>query len=128
MPFTPGSAATVSISGTPIAAYLTSAGFSTDRDAITLNLLGGNAKAKIVQSPTTSGTLEGAYEPTVSAIFQPYFEDPNPTALAMVYVPQGTGDTYTGNAHFTNWSTDTPGDDAATFSVDYEIDGDWVLT
>lgn len=125
MPFTAGSVATVSIGGTAIAAYLTSAGFSTDRDAITLDLLGGSAKAKIVQAPTTSGTLEGAYEPIVAAIFQAYFENPNPTALAMVYVPQGTGDTYSGNAHFTNWSVDTPGDDAATFSVDYEIDGAW---
>jgi hypothetical protein len=128
MAFTAGSAATVSVGGTALAAYLTSANFSTDRDAITLNLLGGAAKAKIVLSPTTSGTLEGAYDPAAAAVFQAYFEEAVPTTRTLVYVPQGTGDTYTGASHFSNWSVDTPGDDAATFSVDYEISGAWTKT
>src|SRR5262245_19825303 len=128
MAFTAGSAATVSVEGTDVSAYLTSANFSTDREAITLDLLGGNAKAKIVQSPSTSGTLEGAYDAAAAAIFQAYFEEASPTARTLIYTPQGTGDTYTGEAHFSNWSVDTPGDDAATFSVDYEISGAWTMT
>jgi hypothetical protein len=127
MTFTPGSVAVVSLGGVTISAYLTGANFSTDRDNITLDLLGGAGKAKIPQSPDTSGTLEGGYTPEVSAVVQAYMEDPDPAPLAMVYIPQGTGDTYSADVHLSNWSTDTPGDDAATFSIDYEVNGIWTM-
>ena len=126
--FSAGSNATVSLGGTPISAYLTSANFDTSRDNITLNLLGGAGKARIPMSPETSGTLEGGYRAEISAIVQAYMEDTDPAPLPMVFTPQGSGDTYTADVHLSDWSTDAPGDDATTFSVDYEVVGIWTMT
>lgn len=133
MAFGPGSDAVVQVdddggSLTDISPYLSGGDFETARDTKRLTVLGGNAQSVIVQSPATSGTLEGYYDGAAIDVFQTFMEDPAPATRTMQIDPQGSGsglDRFTGEALFSNFKVEFPGDDVATFSVDWDINGSW---
>lgn len=121
--FSGGDQATFSYNGTDLSDFISSVSLDTKRDIKDLQVIGGNAVSKIVGPISATINLEGFFDPTLDAALAPLILATTPTAHAFSYVPQGTGDTFTGTAFLASYRVDTPGDDSAKWRAELAITG-----
>lgn len=126
MAFSSGAIAQFTFGGTDISQYVTSASISIERDITDINPIGGNPVSKIVGPYATTISLEGAYDPTLAAIFEAAILAATPATATFAYRPSGSGGgtrNFSGSAYVASWGVDTPGDDTATWTAELAVSG-----
>ena len=126
MAFSSGAISQFTFGGTDISPYTTSASISIERDITDINPIGGNPVSKVVGPYAATISLEGAYDPTVAAIFEASILAAVPATATFAYRPSGSGGgtrSFSGSAYVASWGVDTPGDDTATWSAELAVSG-----
>jgi hypothetical protein len=129
MAFSPGSDAVITVNSVDLSEFLTGFNFDTKRETMRKKVLGNNPDVVVPLTPATSGTMDGLLDETAIAAFQTFMEDDTPASLPLTYAPQGvSGITWAGVALFSNFHVESPSDDLSAFSVDWDINGTWLMT
>ena len=111
-----GNVATVSIGGTDLSYWFTSANVSRSRDTSETTPLGSNPVRQSVGPLTKTFGGEGEMAPEVEAVLGAAIDAEPPAPLTITYVFNGT--TITDSFYISTFDFETPGDDAATFTVE----------
>ena len=132
MAFSGGNIADVSLDATPggtlsdFSQYVHSIILNSDREEVTLKRLGSFADARLTQSLTHGGTIEGHYDPAVIAMLRGHMDQAVPVSCTVQWDPQSTvagGVRRLMEVFFTHLEEETGAEDAARWSADFVVDG-----
>jgi len=130
MAYSHGSKAVIKFgtSGTPatptdISTYVKTVSFPEEAETHETTTLGATAKSYIAGLKDATISIDGVFDPTVDAHLSGILGMDN---VAFEYGPQGgtSGSVkYSGNCICTSYETETPVDDAGTFSAEFQVTG-----
>ncbi len=111
-----GNVARVSIGGSDLSNYFTTANMSFERDTSEVTPLGGNPRRQAVGPLGVTFSGEGEFDPAVHGVVGAAMTAEPPVPVQVTHSFLGT--TYTYSMYISSYEIDTPGDDLGTFSME----------
>jgi len=108
---------------TDISTYVKSVSFPEEAETHETTTLGATSKSYIAGLKDATISIDGAFDPTVDEHLNGILG----LEVAFEYGPQGSDSgsvKYTGNCICTSYEAETPVDDVATFSAEFQVTGD----
>jgi hypothetical protein len=111
-----GNVAVVTVGGTDLSYYFTTANVARSRDTKEVTPLGSNPVRQSVGPLKKTFSGEGELDPAVDAVIGAAMDAEPPAALVITHTFNGISDT--DSYYISSYEKDTPGDDTATFTIE----------